>query len=545
MIRKTEPTRTVHALAALVCACALLVCGAPFAHAQAKTAPAQAKPAHIKSASPGTAEWKVAEELWYVMNLGGKPCGYSSEKIETNGDLVRTTVESELRFGRMGQTVTVLSKSVFVETAAGKPVEALSERSSGTTPVRSRVMFNADSMDCTEEQAGRTTAQRKPLPAAGWLTRNQAREFVRKRVLGGADTLEYTLLDIDSGMEAVRVTSERTASGTATVDDKRVTTSVWNTKNSLINAPSIEEFSADGVLVRTSTELGFGALEAKLCTKAEAKSQRGSAEVMAKSFVELKQNGKPLLRAKSAQLKLRAADGQLASLPTAGSQKATRVSPGEIVLDIAMDASQPAEAGEEKDGRYTRASVMIDSEEPRIKALTEAALQGVGDDPMARAEALRAAVCRHLVNKELGKGFASATEAVVSRSGDCSEHGALLAACLRAAGFPSRLASGLMYVEHLGEARNAYGWHMWAQALVNGTWVDLDAVLDPRGPRSNAGHILIITSSGDANTMDVEMGRIIEFVGDFEIEIAAIDGKPVAAPARAPAGAPAGAGQSS
>lgn len=524
------PTRAIRSRPSHLAAVAvLLACGLGWLAAAPPAPPAapavpQQSPATPQQA-PAEQPWKVTEERWFEMLLGGKPCGYSRELVETREGLVRSSNESELRLGRMGQGVVVRSRAVFVETAEGKPVEAAVVKETGAAPVRTRWLFNADTLDVVDEQDGHTKARRVPLPDAGWLTPAKAREFVRRRVAGGADSLEYRTLDPEGGPEAVRVQSKRTGAGTYDLAGKRVPTSVWESRNSLMATPSVEELAADGVLVRSRTDLGVGVLEARLSTKERATASKGSVEVMARTFVTLKEDGSRLPSARTATLRLSLDGAVLRDLPSAGSQRFARVDERSGTLEIAVDSPQPAERGEETDARYTRSSVMVDSENPRVRALADQALKGVGDDPMRRVAALRSAVARHLTRKNLASGFATASEAAATRAGDCTEHAVLLAACLRHAGIPSRVASGLLYVPRMEGARNAFGWHMWTQALVNGRWVDADAVLPPDGPLSHAGHILVMTSPAEGSGLDSELARLVEMIGTLRIEVVTVDGQ--------------------
>lgn len=506
---------------------AMLEQGAQGVAAGAAQAAAQAAPQAATQAEASA--WVAKEERWFELRLGGAPCGYSHELVETRADQVRTTMQNELRLGRMGQGVVVKTRTAFTETAAGKPIEALVEKETGAAPIRTRWLFNKDSIDVVDEQGGRTSARRLPLPDGEWFTPSQAREFVRRRVAAGASELEYAMLDAESGPTPVRVSSKRVGAGTYDVDGKSVRTSRWQTKNSLIDKPSSEEFSADGVLVKSATDVGVGMLEAALTTRAKATASRGSVEVMSKTFVPLKQDGSGLASARTAQLRLTVPGGTLMELPSAGAQKFTRVAPDSGLVDIAMDNPQPMGRADDADTRYQRSSVMIDSSDPRIARLADAALRDVKNDPMARVTALRSAVSRHLTRKDLASGFATASEAAASRGGDCTEHAVLLSACLRHAGIPARVASGLVYVAEIQGTRNALGWHMWTQALVDGHWVDADAVIAATGANSNAGRVLVVTTAADGSTMDTELARIVELIGALQVDIVSIDGKPMGA----------------
>jgi hypothetical protein len=77
---------------------------------------------------------------------------------------------------------------------------------------------------------------------------------------------------------------------------------------------------------------------------------------------------------------------------------------------------------------------------------------------------------------------------------------------------------------------------MWTQALVDGAWVDLDAVLPPDGPGFDASHLLTATSAADGAALDAELLRIVDLMGDLEIDVRSIDGAALPAAHEAPAG---------
>src|SRR5262249_13057871 len=149
-----------------------------------------------------------------------------------------------------------------------------------------------------------------------------------------------------------------------------------------------------------------------------------------------------------------------------------------------------------KNAAYLASTSMLKSDDPRIKALVEEATKNAGPGKPTRAEAMRAFVHRYITTKDLDVGFASASEVARTRHGDCTEHGALLAAMLRADGIPARVVSGLVYVEQ-EDGKGIFGYHMWAQALLekngNPTWMDLDGTL-PIGA-FDATHIALATSA--------------------------------------------------
>ena len=474
------------------------------------------------------ASWKVLEDRWFELWLGGARCGFVHERVERSGDVIRTTTETEMTVGRMGQGVRIRTAATFEESAAGMPLRAAVRRESGAAPVTSAWEFRPDGIDIREEQGGRVNSQRRPIPPKGWLTPRAAREFVRAKLAAGATEFAYVTLDPASGPEAVRIASTRTGSSSGSVDGRTVALSEWRTRNSLIEKPSTELLSGDAVVVRSSTDLGVGILESRLSTKDAATARVAPVEVMARTFVPVAADARAISGARRAELFVRAKDGELPDLPSVASQRFERVGKGSATVRIDADGSSEASAEDRADAALVRPSVFADAADADIRAMADRSLR---DAPAAaaaaRADLLRAAVFRHIGRKDLASGFATASETVRSRAGDCTEHAALLCALLRSQGIPARVASGLVYVSEGAGIRNAYGWHMWTQAIVDGAWIDLDATIPPGGPRFDAARLLVWTSKADGSSVDTDLARIVDLMGDLVIEPRSADGRAV------------------
>jgi transglutaminase-like putative cysteine protease len=146
---------------------------------------------------------------------------------------------------------------------------------------------------------------------------------------------------------------------------------------------------------------------------------------------------------------------------------------------------------------------------------------GLGEGTAALAEALRRHVHRSLRTKDLNSILATAGEVATTRSGDCTEHAVVLAALLRAREIPSRVVTGLVYVEHFAGEDDVWSYHMWTQGWLEGPaggrWVDLDATLDAR-PMDAAHVALGVSALEDERAVLLELGRITPLLGRLSIE---------------------------
>jgi len=281
---------------------------------------------------------------------------------------------------------------------------------------------------------------------------------------------------------------------------------------------------AGGTVVRSRVDLGVGVLESTLVDRAAATAAIVPVEVMSRTFIAAGGDGRRLPQAMRAELRVRARDGSLGELPSAGAQRVERTGDGAANVTIDAAAGSPASEAERADPRHLAASAMADRDDAAIRAFAERAAGGAAPgDAAARSEALRRAVHRHITRKNLASGLATASQALASRAGDCTEQAVLLVAALRAQGIPARVASGLAYVDAPGHP-NSYGWHMWTQAIVDGHWVDLDATLPADGPRFRASRLLTGTSAADGASMDGDLSAIVNLIGDLAIDVASVDG---------------------
>ena len=105
----------------------------------------------------------------------------------------------------------------------------------------------------------------------------------------------------------------------------------------------------------------------------------------------------------------------------------------------------------------------------------------------------------------------------MSREGDCTEHAVLLAALGRAMGIPTRIATGLVFLENFENRPNVMGFHMWTEFHLRGQWISFDAALKKLG--NHADRITLSVSSLKENEIPETSYIISKFVNGLEISI--------------------------
>jgi transglutaminase-like putative cysteine protease len=494
-----------------------------------------------------------AEERWYVLELGGERAGWLVERWWSEGERRVTESETALRLARGETVLEIALAGRFVETAAGDPVSFWSRRSLGSEPIETTYRFLPGRVEAETVQAGRARQETVGPPAGEWLTPAQAREAVARHHRTGNASYSLRAIYPLEGLEPVTVTRTR-------LDEAPVTPgAVSRWREELSSAPgvaSVGEVGAEGELLWSRTEI-LG-LEATLrrADRAAALAEGDAAgpEILLATLVRPDRPIPEPERTRRAvyELSMAGEDGApapaelpaltglaaLPALPEGGAQGVerrgdrVRVTVTVPEADVGPGrAARPPPADQDGGsglGPFLAASTYLDHDAPEVRRLlarlhpedADLAPAPAGEGAAGLARSLTDLVRHHVAFKDLDTGFATASEVARSRSGDCTEHAVLLAALLRAAGIPSRVVTGLVYLEDaagLGEeARGAFGYHMWTQALVEGGWLDLDATL-PWG--FDATHIALGASPLAGPEGGREIDALVALVGRLRIRV--------------------------
>jgi hypothetical protein len=156
-------------------------------------------------------------------------------------------------------------------------------------------------------------------------------------------------------------------------------------------------------------------------------------------------------------------------------QSYTTKAGGIVDVDIhthapAAHAGRPMSAASTQELKEALASTLqVESDDPQIASLAK---KLVGDEPDAWTAAQKLS---RWVNANLEKAYGAssdrASDVLMRKKGDCTEHALLFTALARAAGIPARRVDGLVYMQT--EDKPALYWHEWAEVWV-GEWISID-----------------------------------------------------------------------
>jgi transglutaminase-like putative cysteine protease len=463
------------------------------------------------------------DERWFIVEMLGQRAGWMRSVRTTTPETVTSVAEMRFSLKRGQIQLDISMDSAFVETPEGKPISMESVQKFGATSVKQSYTFKEDGVELTTTQAGQTRTSQLELPEGTWLPPAAAERYVRQRLKSGAEEIVVRTVDPLSGITPI--TSTRAGFERTTVECMGKTIDATRCSVEMSNVPGIKstEFvDGEGELVKSETAMQGMSIVMVRATEEDARKEMDAPEVMVQTFVTPDRSIRDARTTTKAVYKLSVADGDLSEFPQTGSQHVAVLSPSEVRLTIDTSMPTPAPEGDVGDADLLAATAMADASDAKIQELAQAALKNAGESQAERAEALRRFVFSYIKKKNLGVGFATATEVARTREGDCTEHGVLLVALLRASGIPARAATGLIYADSFAGGKDIFGYHMWAQALITvdgvSKWVDLDGTLPPKTPYDATHITLAVTPLNEGDGMS-GMASIAPLLGRLQISV--------------------------
>ncbi len=487
------------------------------ASAQAVAAPPEA--------APVASQASTVREAWYTVELLGQRSGWMRSTQTTTSESITSESEIVLRIKREAVDLKISVQTRFVETPEGKPISMRSVQAIGTQPLEQEWEFTPTGVKATSRQNGNVRETRAEAPEGEWLCPAAAERFVQARRNAGDKSITLRTIDPSVGLKAITVTRAEAGAASLEILGKKIEASRAKvTMSGLMGVDSVEYTDAQGELVKSETTLGGLAIVMTLATKAEALGGAGAAppEMMISTFVTPDRPIENPRRLGRGEYVLSIGGGEVPDLPGTGSQSFTRMDAAHVRVGVDAGMPNPAPAADGANKALLEPSSVADTRDEKVQAVYRRALARMDQDagPPRRAESLRRFVHAFIRTKDLSVGFATASETARTGVGDCSEHGVLLATLLRCDGIPARVASGLIYVESGG--RGVFGYHMWAQALldVDGRqrWVDLDATLPDATPY-DATHITLGVSDLAGDDPLMSMMNVATMLGRLQISI--------------------------
>lgn len=261
--------------------------------------------------------------------------------------------------------------------------------------------------------------------------------------------------------------------------------------------PSIMWLDDNGITYKEETIMGM-MMERTTPEQALAKSESGEVDLLNGFAVIPTYPISHASRLKGLTLELSGITADVLAGLNSNRQKIVSTEP--LVLSLSQ-ASTPIDSSEL--AKSLRASDMVQSEHEVIR--TKAAeILGNEKQAIAISHTLTKWVYSYLDKKPVAS-ISGAVDILKTGVGDCTEHTTLYAALSRAAGVPTKIHIGLVYVQ------GRFLFHAWPVVATDGEWVDVDPSLN-QFP-ADATHIAMV--EGDFENLT----NLIPVLGNIEIKI--------------------------
>ncbi len=492
------------------------------------------------------------DEAWFVITVKDPaskqyvPCGHMHTVMKRVGDEVHTTTAMKFEMKRGAAGVEMAMQQEARETLDGRPLGFRHVMTMGQVPSTVSGVIAGGKLTLVEEQFGvehQKTYDFDPEIKLAWG------QLLEQAKQGLAPGTTYIIKTYDPSMKKDGPLETRfTVVGKETIDvlgEKRnlchITTSLklsaapqgLGVPGGGMTVDSESWIDDQSMPVAMTVDMGIMQMKMLRTSKAEAIKRGAPPEMFLSTLVRTKRHVGP--DATRVELRLRIKDGidsELPALPNTAMQTVKRVNDREAIVTLrrtdwkALASAKDAENLPAEIEAFLNASPECDAKDAKIRRLARKAARG-SKTPTEKADALRKCVTRYITDKNMNVGFATASEVARNRSGDCTEHGVLLAALARAAGLPARGVGGIVEIPAtagISRDQGSFGYHMWTQVYIDGKWIDIDAALHQTDCDPTHVALTIIPLQGEG--MMGSITSLIPLLGQLDIEVREVERKP-------------------
>ncbi len=446
-------------------------------------------------------EEKVLWDIWSLMRMAGDDAGWghsvTSSYVEGGKTFYKTEITNFMEIKRFGQSLTITMEMSWLEDENGKVIEQHQKNLMSEQETLYDLKVSGTEAVFAITTLGKPIEKTIPwdkdtVGPVGTL------KIRKERGLKPGEKFSFKVFSFDLAKIATVTLEQKEFEETELLDgEKRTLHRSVSYMDILPGIKTSEWCDEEFTSIKTVTNVTGIKIETYITTKERAQNSGGGElkadlilETMAKSNINLPAP----YSLDSILYRFEAKDPDLGIPEGLGDirQKVIENDGQKAVVLIKTCFPEKSQKRPMKDVpdellEYIEPNAFLQCDHAGLKAK---AIELVGDEPDAWKAACRLEkfVYDYIEDKNFGTGFASAAEVFENPTGDCSEHGVLLAALCRAAGIPARVGVGYMYLGGI------FGGHMWAEVWINGEWYPIDGVMgigrvDPTHIRFSSGSL--------------------------------------------------------
>jgi hypothetical protein len=428
----------------------------------------------------------ASNRQWYTLTIDGKRVGYAwhDHDSQTDSEVTRVDVE-ELR-----QRVTVGTHVEVIRSSSGLPQRIYAEFGTGSARDHWQGTFSADARTITATNS--TTAEARTFSVAPDLVLpDRLIEVLGPLWRHERHEIDFQYLDDTVGLP-VRMHAEQLSS-----PDPRVTAIQLRAVVGTSIHNEVISLGEEGRVIHRERKFYGATLVWDRCLSDCESRINAPFDVMSRLVVPSPYRIPKSAFAGPIRYILSRVDGAAPQIPPTGEQSVV-VDGSSAVLTVCTMCGVAEQLTESERRRYLQPNAWVQSDLPEIRSFANRHGQGRTQNEIMNN--LVNAVRNHMSGPVDYLGYASAGEALRSRSGDCTEFAVLLAALARARDIPARVAYGLVYADRFSGKKDVFSPHVWVQVWTGERWKSYDAGIG----EFDATHLAL--SLGDGDPRGVQTG---------------------------------------
>ncbi|MBK6728282.1 MAG: transglutaminase domain-containing protein [Xanthomonadales bacterium] len=433
-----------------------------------------------------------SEREWFRLRLGEESIGHVWRERRVEGGTVTHHEHFEARFRRNGEPLDFRSDEIHRETLDARPLGFRMEQQTGSHALTIDGEVVAGRIHLRTRDGGRAQSRWVDWPQGALMSEGLEQATAALAPVDGASA--KVQLFLVTSQTAAEATVTRVGRETIHIDARAQEATRYDTELALGTEPmrSVSHEDTEGRILRTAIPMFGQQLLLERMARPPATDAPAPAGVELYDYALIASPRPLTAEERRGTLRYALAWSGDSLLRGVASDEQDWQPESDTRATLTVTPLPSARRADPPTARDREATVWLDADDPGIRRFAKRATRGAGDD-RSRMRMLEAAVARHIRDKSMRVGYASASQALAAREGDCTEHALLLAAAGRALGIATRVASGVAYVERFGERSDVFVPHAWAQAWVDGHWRSYDAALGGFG----ADHIAFAVGHGD------------------------------------------------
>ncbi len=457
--------------------------------------PELARESVVATASPAA---ELGSTRWFVVSVEGKKIGYQRQVIEASAGHVRQTDTMDIVIDRGGEKASLYTETMTEETSAGRPLSfAVRYRASSQETLTQGLVLADRTIQITETVNGEVRPMRTLKLSSDALFPNAQINKLRASGLKPGTSISFIAFD-PSVMLSFQVQTNVLAPQQS--DTFEGSKSLLKVKQIMhlpgTDVPSSALVDADFNLYSVDTAIGGLNMRLVASTRAVALAPNDSSNLFVEQFAKAPRALSAAEEAGALRYRIRLKTKTATLAPQTDEQRVSVSADGfDVVICARCGTAAAAEKTPANLAAARKPTAWLQSDDPDIRQAALLQVKGkIG--AQAQMQALQAFVAARISDSNLSTAYASAKEAFVSKSGDCTEHALLLAAMGRAVGIPTRVVGGLAYAQNYLGQRDIFVPHAWTQAFIGDRWQSFDAALG----RFDSGHIALAITDGDPSS---------------------------------------------